>query len=73
MRNFPAVAILGPRQCGKTTLALEIAKESEPSVYVDLERPSDTRNSPILKRTFGNTRNGWSVSTRFNAGRICSP
>ena len=43
MRNFPAVAILGPRQCGKTTLALEIAKESEPSVYVDLERPSNTR------------------------------
>lgn len=43
LRNFPAVAILGPRQCGKTTLALEIAKESEPSVYVDLERPSDTR------------------------------
>jgi hypothetical protein len=43
MRNFPAVAILGPRQCGKTTLALEIAKESGPSVYVDLERPTDTR------------------------------
>jgi predicted AAA+ superfamily ATPase len=43
MRDFPAVAILGPRQCGKTTLALAVAKETEPSIYVDLERPSDAR------------------------------
>jgi hypothetical protein len=43
LRDFPAVAILGPRQCGKTTLALEIAKEAEPSIYLDLERPSDAR------------------------------
>jgi predicted AAA+ superfamily ATPase len=35
-----AVALLGPRQVGKTTLALEIA-ERVPSVYLDLERPSD--------------------------------
>jgi predicted AAA+ superfamily ATPase len=35
-----AVALLGPRQVGKTTLALEIA-ERMPSVYLDLERPSD--------------------------------
>lgn len=43
MRDFPAVAILGPRQCGKTTLALAIAKETGPSIYVDLESPSDAR------------------------------
>jgi uncharacterized protein len=43
LQDFPAVAILGPRQCGKTTLALEIAKETGPSIYVDLERPSDAR------------------------------
>lgn len=36
----PAVAILGPRQIGKTTLAHEIAKE-QPSVYLDLENPED--------------------------------
>lgn len=35
-----AVALLGPRQVGKTTLAIEIA-ERMPSVYLDLERPSD--------------------------------
>ncbi len=34
------VAILGPRQIGKTTLALEIAKY-QPSMYLDLENPED--------------------------------
>lgn len=35
-----AVAIIGPRQVGKTTLALDIADE-RPSVYLDLESPED--------------------------------
>jgi len=35
-----AVGLLGPRQVGKTTLALEIARQ-RPSVYLDLESPSD--------------------------------
>lgn len=35
-----AVAILGPRQVGKTTLALEIAKDQS-SIYLDLENPED--------------------------------
>lgn len=35
----PAVALLGPRQVGKTTLALDIGDE-RPSVYLDLEAPS---------------------------------
>jgi predicted AAA+ superfamily ATPase len=34
------VGLLGPRQVGKTTLALEIAGE-RPSVYLDLEAPAD--------------------------------
>lgn len=37
---FPAVAILGPRQVGKTTLAFEITKEYD-SIYLDLESPRD--------------------------------
>ena len=40
LERFPAVAILGPRQIGKTTLALEIAK-TRPSAYLDLENPED--------------------------------
>ncbi|WP_410218827.1 ATP-binding protein [Paracoccus sp. (in: a-proteobacteria)] len=37
-----AVVLLGPRQVGKTTLALGIA-EQRPSVYLDLEREADRR------------------------------
>jgi predicted AAA+ superfamily ATPase len=37
-----AVVLLGPRQSGKTTLALDIA-EARPSVYLDLEREADAR------------------------------
>ena len=38
--GFPAVAILGPRQVGKTTLAREIGAR-RPSVYLDLESEAD--------------------------------
>jgi len=38
LRRFPAVTILGPRQCGKTTF---IRRELSDWAYVDLERPSD--------------------------------
>lgn len=42
LSRFPAVALLGPRQVGKTTLAHLIAEQwPAESVYVDLELPSD--------------------------------
>lgn len=41
LQNNPAVAILGPRQCGKTTLANQIVKKISKSVYLDLENPGD--------------------------------
>lgn len=40
LAESPAVALLGPRQVGKTTLALEVAK-SRPSIYLDLESETD--------------------------------
>jgi predicted AAA+ superfamily ATPase len=40
LEHLPAVAILGPRQVGKTTLALAIG-EGRPSVYLDLESTAD--------------------------------
>ncbi len=40
--RFPAVALLGPRQSGKTTLALSLEEELKPqALYLDLELPSD--------------------------------
>lgn len=41
--NQAAVAIIGPRQVGKTTIALEIADEMD-AVYLDLELPSGQRH-----------------------------
>lgn len=39
---FPAVAIVGPRQVGKTSLALHLADHLDrPALYIDLELPQD--------------------------------
>jgi len=41
-RLFPALAILGPRQAGKTTLAKSIIKSlKKKSLYLDMENPDD--------------------------------
>ncbi len=40
LAEFPAVVLLGPRQVGKTTLALSVTK-TLPSIYLDLESPED--------------------------------
>lgn len=42
LQQSPAVVLLGPRQVGKTTLALELARTwSFDTLYLDLERPAD--------------------------------
>jgi predicted AAA+ superfamily ATPase len=43
LRIFPAVAILGPRQAGKSSLAAHIAEtqQVEPTIRLDLEDPRD--------------------------------
>jgi predicted AAA+ superfamily ATPase len=40
LHEYPAVVLLGPRQAGKTTLALELAAAVD-SIYLDLESPGD--------------------------------
>src|SRR5258707_7646677 len=40
LKSNPVVALLGPRQCGKTTLARGLA-ESVTTSYFDLENPAD--------------------------------
>ena len=41
LKHFPAVAIFGPRQCGKSTLAKSVIKNTPDSLYLDLEDPDD--------------------------------
>ena len=41
LRGFPVVAILGPRQCGKSTMAKHLMAKLKDGMYLDLERPSD--------------------------------
>jgi len=41
LTGFPAVAIIGPRQVGKTTLAKIIGNASSKVLYLDLELPRD--------------------------------
>ena len=39
----PVVAMIGPRQCGKSTLAAQIVAGNSRAIHLDLERPSDLR------------------------------
>jgi hypothetical protein len=43
IKDFKVVAILGPRQCGKTTLARQFARSQPPGqvTWFDLENPAD--------------------------------
>jgi predicted AAA+ superfamily ATPase len=43
LQRSPSVAILGPRQVGKTTLAKTMAKDKAYFMYLDLENPLDRR------------------------------
>jgi predicted AAA+ superfamily ATPase len=47
LEQFPAVALLGPRQVGKTTLALQLAATT-PSLYLDLEASADLGLCPTF-------------------------
>lgn len=41
LSEYPVVALLGPRQCGKSTLAKKLLSLRSRAAYLDLERPSD--------------------------------
>ncbi len=49
----PIVALTGPRQCGKTTLARRIAAEAPRSAYFDLESAVDRRRLGTPEQTLG--------------------
>ena len=64
LRQFPAVALLGPRQVGKTTLARALAEEGgqsppspvEAGVYLDLEDPADQEKLADARGYLGTKR-----------------
>ena len=56
LKDVPAVAILGPRQCGKTTLARYIVDNRQNVLYLDLERPSDTARLSDPEALFAENR-----------------
>lgn len=43
LETNPITALLGPRQCGKSTLAKMLIARLSNTIYLDLERPSDLR------------------------------
>jgi predicted AAA+ superfamily ATPase len=52
-REHPCVTILGPRQCGKTTLAHMIGTDEPDCSFFDLESPVDARRLSAPMRTLG--------------------
>jgi hypothetical protein len=57
MQLFPVVAILGPRQCGKSTLARELGKDIDNFLFIDLEDPSDRLRINDLSLFFNLNKN----------------
>jgi predicted AAA+ superfamily ATPase len=53
---FPVVAILGPRQCGKSTLANMLISGDDSFIYLDLEKNSDLNKLNDPELFFNNNR-----------------
>lgn len=54
---MPAVALLGPRQCGKSTLARHMMARMDNALYLDLERPADANKLRDPETFFALNRN----------------
>lgn len=52
LRNYPVTLILGPRQCGKTTLARKVCEARE-GTYFDLEDPEASLKPEAAKLILG--------------------
>ena len=69
--QFPAVALLGPRQTGKTTLSMLVAEERA-SVYLDLEAFADREKLSDQALFLTAHEDRLVIWTRSSACRTCS-
>jgi predicted AAA+ superfamily ATPase len=50
LKRSSSVALMGPRQVGKTTIALNIS-DTTPSIYLDLENRTDLQKVQDMKHS----------------------
>ena len=73
-KHFPAVCILGPRQCGKTTLAKAVMhKLKKQVVYLDFEKPRDLARLGTVpaqgsRQVYPSDSTTYTVSARASGG-----
>ena len=68
LRRFPVVALFGPRQLGKTPLAIAVARSFDGAIYLHLTRPGYATNF-----IWSRSQSGWLSSTRYSANLNCFP
>lgn len=56
VKHYPVTALLGPRQCGKSTTIKELFSGYPGFVYIDLEKPSDMRKLDEAEWYFSSQR-----------------
>ena len=62
LKNYPAVALLGARQAGKSTIAGMVIEQIPKAIHLDLERPADLNKLTDPEAFFAQ-------SPGFHAGR----
>jgi hypothetical protein len=72
LKQMPAVALLGPRQCGKSTLAKHVIATLDGAVYLDLEKTSDLNKLRDPEAFFSLNRGKLvCLDDPTNSGNIC--
>ena len=56
LKTNPAVALLGARQVGKSTIAGMIIEKFPSAIYLDLERPADLNKLTDPEAFFNNSK-----------------
>lgn len=74
LAHSPSVALLGPRQVGKTTLALESARTSGSSyIYLDLESEQDRAKLAQAELYLADHADKLVILDEFRRAPVCFP